>query len=171
MLALAVSSAGTLAGLLLFVLLSARLIGGSPGGGLRFAPVAGRRTRRHDQPVESLPEPTPTSALKAPPADTVWSGLILRAPILFITPPSPGIDRCRIVSRLVPLRSEPDEFSWADPERLDVGDEVDVLRQDGPFCFVRTASGSEGWVPGLTLTGASNGAGDPETPPGSDLER
>ena len=171
MLALAVSSAGTLAGLLLFVLLSARLIGGSPGGGLRLVPLAGRRTRQHDQPVESLPEPTPTSALKAPPADPVWSGSILRAPILFITPPSPGIDRCRIVSRLVPLRSERDEFSWADPERLDVGDEVDVLRQDGPFCFVRTASGSEGWVPGLTLTGASTGAGDPETPRGSDDER
>jgi hypothetical protein len=110
----------------------------------------------------------------APRADTVdpvWSGSIHRAPILFNAPPSAGIDRCRIVSRLVPLRSEPDELSWANPERLDVGDEVDVLRQEGPYCFVRTASGSEGWVPGLTLTGASNGAGDPETPPGSDLER
>jgi hypothetical protein len=158
MLALAVSSAGTLAGLGLFVLLSARLIGGSPGGALRLVPVAGRRTRRNDQPVESVPEQTPTSDVMAPPAgtvDPVWSGSIHRAPILFNAPPSPGIDRCRIVSRLVPLRSEPDELSRLYSARLDVGDEVDVVRQDGPFCFVRTPSGAEGWVPGLTLTGAS----------------
>jgi len=167
MLALAVSSAGTLAGLGLFVLLSARLIGGSPGGGLRLALVAGRRTRRNDQPVESVQAPTPTSDVMAGPADTVdpaWSGSIRRAPILFIARPSPGIDRCRIVSRLVPLRSEPDELSRLYSARLDVGDEVDVLRQDGPFCFVRTPSGAEGWVPGLTLTGASvtpqEGSGD-----------
>jgi len=157
LLALAVSSAGTLAGLGLFVLLSGRLLGASRGGGLRLAPVAGRRTRRNDQPVESVPEPTPTSDVMAPPAavDPAWSGSKSRAPILFSAPPGPGIDRCRIVSRLVPLRSEPDELSRLYSARLDVGDEVDVLRQDGPFCFVQTPSGAEGWVPGLTLTGAS----------------
>jgi hypothetical protein len=55
------------------------------------------------------------------------------------------------VSRLVPLRSQPDELGGRLIERLDVGDEVDVLRQDGTYCFVRTPSGAEGWLPGLAV--------------------
>ena len=68
-------------------------------------------------------------------------------------PPTRGLDRCRVSSRLVPLRSEPDVVDGLLLGRLDIGDEVDVLRQEGTHCLVRTPSGAEGWVPGLALTG------------------
>jgi hypothetical protein len=66
-------------------------------------------------------------------------------------PPARGLDRCRVSSRLVPLRSEPDVVDGLLLGRLDIGDEVDVLRQEGTHCYVRTPSGAEGWVPGLAL--------------------
>jgi hypothetical protein len=158
-LALAVSSVGTAAGLALFILLSGRVARPwtGAGGRLVFA-AAARNRRRPEPPLEPAPASSIASAVSAPTsenADPTWSGSITRPPIVFSAPPEPGVDRCRVVSRLVPLRSEPGEFSGSYSMRLDPGDEVDVLRQDGPYCLVRTPSGAEGWLPGLTLTGAS----------------
>lgn len=164
-LVLVVSSVGTLVGLGIFMLLSARLLGPSAAEGFGRVALAGARYRlagARSRPSADSDAPavavTAESATVAPPADVVgpvWGGSIRSEGLRFTVPPSPGTDRCRIVSRLVPLRSEPDEFCRTYVGRLDIGDEVDVVRQEGPFCLVRTPSGAEGWVPGLTLTGSS----------------
>jgi hypothetical protein len=85
--------------------------------------------------------------------DPARAAAIRRPPVLFSAPPSRGSDRCHVSARLVPLRSEPGDLDGRLVGRLDIGDEVDVLRQEGTHCFVRTPSGAEGWVPGHALIG------------------
>lgn len=153
-------------GLGFFKLLSTRALGLSMTGRMSTVAVLGKRSGRQASPDEAVvaasPAAEPVSA-RAQQVDPAWGGSIREQQLRFSAPPEPGIDRCRVVSRLVPLRTEPDEFSPSYAERLDVGDEVDVLRQEGPYCLVRTPSGLEGWVPGLTLTGT--GATPPEETP------
>jgi hypothetical protein len=146
-----VASISTIVGLGLFAVLAARLLGFGPAGG-RLAPVAGGRRRRTDTPLAvavAVPPPEPPSPAVV--IDPARAASIRRAPILFGAPPALGLDRCRVSSRLVPLRSEPDVVDGLLLGRLDIGDEVDVLRQEGTHCYVRTPSGAEGWVPGLAL--------------------
>ena len=85
------------------------------------------------------------------PSGALWGGTTSNVGVRFTEPPAPGTDRCRVISRLVPLRVEPDELCRIYAGRLDVGDDVDVLRREGRNCFVRTPSGLEGWLPGLTI--------------------
>ncbi|HEX4897731.1 MAG TPA: hypothetical protein VFV53_05165 [Candidatus Limnocylindrales bacterium] len=147
------ASISTIVGLGLFAVLAARLAGFGPAGG-RLAPVAGGRRRRTDTPLALVtPVPPPAATSPAVILDPARAASIRRAPILFGAPPARGLDRCRVSSRLVPLRSEPDVVDGLLLGRLDIGDEVDVLRQEGTHCYVRTPSGAEGWVPGLALAG------------------
>lgn len=163
---LAVAGLGTVVGLGLFILLGTRLLG------TRVAPrplplIATRASSSAtDEAIEVWAVPDRVAGTIAPAIDDDVAGTFgaTREPMRFVEPPQQGIDRCRVVSRLVALRREPDEVSWPHPDRLDVGDEVDVLRQDGPYCYVRTPVRVEGWVPGLTLSGVR--APDPE--PGAD---
>ena len=158
---LGVAGFGTITGLGFFMVLSAWLLGSSRGAGFRHAVAAGRRTRRqlpNLEPTRPVARANDDAVMPIAGADQFRRGSIARTPILFNTAPLAGIDRCRVASRLVPLRSEPDELSQAHSLRLDVGDEVEVLHQEGPYCFVRTAAGAEGWVPGLTLAGVAGTA-------------
>jgi hypothetical protein len=153
-LALIVATLGTVGGLALFLALNMLLPGFSPGG-LRLVPAARRRSRGDRAPAEAATREA-SPVVEPPPPDEVLDpaeGSVRREPITFTSPAARGVDRCRVVSRLVPIRSEPDELLGALVGRLDVGDEVDVLRQEGTHCFVRTPTGSEGWVQGLALTG------------------
>jgi hypothetical protein len=163
---LAVAGLGTVVGLGLFMLLALRLLG--TGISLRPLPVGAARTTKASpkESVEVWAAPSLVAATIAPAFDDEVTNpfIISRDPMRFTAPPAVGVDRCSVVSRLVALRREPDEMSWPNPERLDVGDEVDVLRQDGPYCYVRTPVGMEGWVPGLTLSGVKA----PDPLPGAD---
>jgi hypothetical protein len=163
---LAVAGVGTVVGLGLFMLLSIRLLG--TGLALRPMTLAGARVAGApaDVAVEVRPVPDLLVGTIVPVVDDDAAGpfAMSREPMRFGAPPAKGIDRCRVVSRLVALRREPDELSWPHPDRLDVGDEVDVLRQDGTHCYVRTPHGLEGWVPGLTLSGMK----PPEPEPGAE---
>jgi hypothetical protein len=156
---LAASTTGTIIGLAFFLLLGARLGGRMPGTQLRLAIAASRRTRAESERIEASRVATvPPSSPVRPPVEVAgptWNGTSQRAPIVFGTPPMPGIDRCQVIARLVPLKSEPDDFSRFHRDRLDVGDEVDVLGQEGHYCLVRTPSGTEGWVLGLALRGVA----------------
>ena len=160
--ALIVATAGTIGGLGLFLLLGMPLLGLSPGSGIHPSLLARRRSRRRADPVEPMRDAVPTPEAMLPPDEVLdpAASTVRRAPILFTKRAARGVERCRVASRLVPLWSEPDELGGALLARLDVGDEVDVLRQEGTHCFVRTPSGAEGWVPGLALTG-----GQGTTPP------
>ena len=169
---LAVAGLGTVVGLGLFMLLSVRLLGTSLA--LRPMTFAGARVASApaDVALEVRPVPDLLVGTIAPVADDDAAGpfAMAREPMRFDAPPAKGSDRCRVVSRLVALRREPDELSWPHPDRLDVGDEVDVLRQEGTYCYVRTPHGLEGWVPGLTLSGMKlpEPEPEPEPEPGAD---
>ena len=161
--ALVVAAVGTIVGLGLFFVLGVPLLGLSAGGGLQLA-AARRRSRRNGEAADG-PAMAATVAI-APPDEVLdpAASSVHRAPIQFATPPAKGVDRCRVGSRLVPLRSEPGELTGVLVGRLDVGDEVDVLRQEGSNCFVRTPSGAEGWLPGMALLAAAAPAPAPVAP-------
>jgi len=163
-LALIVASIGTAGGLGLFMLLATPVLGLAPNGGLRLPPLARRRSRRGQPAMETVAVAAPAVAVPLPPDEVLdpAAGARRRAPILFAAPAARGVDRCHVVSRLVPLRSEPDEHGGRLLGRVDAGDEVEVIRQDGTHCLVRTPSGAEGWLPGLALTLA--GGPLPEVP-------
>jgi hypothetical protein len=135
------------------MLLGVPLLGFSPGGGLAFAAARRRSGRARD----AAQADTAAAVAVAIPEEVLDPAASTghRAPILFAVPPARGVDRCRVGSRLVPLRSEPGELVGVLVGRLDVGDEVDILRQEGSNCFVRTPSGAEGWVPGMALLSAA----------------
>lgn len=175
MVALIVSGLGTVAGLWLFFALGGRLIG--PAAGPLSAIAFGRRRSRPAAEAGSasaavaVAGPPPAAAPPVAPPDTVeetdedasgwgqaahvWGGPIAGGALTFSEPPAPGVERRLVVSRLVAVRAEPDEMSRPNAERLDVGDEVEVLGLQGPYCQIRTPSGNEGWVPGLSLTAVS----------------
>jgi len=152
-LALIVAAISTAVGLGLFLLLATPVLGLAPNSGLRLLPLARRRSRRPDLTVESAGVAAPAIAVLLPPDEVLdpAAGARRRLPVLFTAPAASGVDRCHVVSRLVPLRSEPDELGGRLLGRLDAGDEVDVIRQEGTHCLVRTPSGAEGWLPGLAL--------------------
>jgi hypothetical protein len=64
---------------------------------------------------------------------------------------APGVERRRIRYRLVRLSDAPDEVRSAELGRLDQGDEVELLHEQGTFWFVRAPDGTEGWVHRMTL--------------------
>jgi len=154
-LSLIVAGVATLLGLWLFLQLGRPVLGLSTGSGLGLGILARRQARDvavdagAGSTLESVALPAPDEVLD-PAAATGH-----RAPIRFATKPTRGVDRCRVGSRLVPLRSEPGGLVGVLVGRLDVGDEVDVLRQEGTNCYVRTPSGAEGWVPGMALLSAA----------------
>jgi hypothetical protein len=152
----------------LFSVLGNRFLDAAAFGGFQFALAgAGRSRRRRRERPEQRPaavtEPSAASvAVRIPevvPLDPSSSGLVLRESIRFDSPPRRGVERLRVASRLVPLHAGLDPLSTV-VERLDVGDEVDVLRQDGASCFVRTPTGREGWLPGHALTSGATLAPD-----------
>jgi hypothetical protein len=155
---LAVATFGTVVGLILFFVLGSRLLGGAGSGSGGGLPLAVARSRDDE---EELPARETATGLASPPAldspeqETADPGVgpnARREPIRFAASATPGVDRCRIASRLVQLRSDPDDLRGTLVGRLDVGDEVDVIRQEGAYCLVRTPTGAEGWIHGMDLT-------------------
>lgn len=155
---LGVALIGILAGLVLFSILEGRFLG-ADGGAMTLIPIW-PRGRRQDPERASTTNSDPTTEVIEPGAASITIGGAVRRrpgsntprdPIQFQVPKDPGVDRCRVASRLVQLRSDPDEFQGSLVGRLDVGDEVDVIRRDGASCLVRTPTGAEGWVRAMTL--------------------
>jgi hypothetical protein len=73
---------------------------------------------------------------------------------------APGVERRRIRYRLVRLSDAPDEVRSAELGRLDQGDEVELLRDQGTFWLVRAPDGTEGWVHRMTLGPLMSDDGD-----------
>jgi SH3 domain-containing protein len=69
-----------------------------------------------------------------------------RAPVRFLGPAAPGVDRREIGYRLVRVADGPDDLRSDEVGRLDRGDQVEVLESKGSFVRVRGADGLEGWV-------------------------
>jgi hypothetical protein len=75
----------------------------------------------------------------------------VRDPEQFASPPRAGADRRTIGYRLVRLSDGPDDLRSNEISRLDRGDEVEIIGDQGGFLQVRTPSGLEGWVPRVAI--------------------
>jgi len=70
-----------------------------------------------------------------------------RPALRFETPPGREAERRKITYRLVRLSEGPDDFRTREIMRLDRGDEIDIIGQEGSFLQVRTPTGAVGWIP------------------------
>jgi hypothetical protein len=74
-------------------------------------------------------------------------------PALTFAAPDRGVVRRRITYRLVRLSDAPDDLRSGEIMRLDRGDEIEVLGQEGNFLWVRTPTGEVGWIPKISIIG------------------
>ena len=184
--ALGVAGVGTIWGIGFFIVLRRRFV--DPAGYRESEFVVARQARaaNHDSgstdpqgwptsatalgPEVATDEPDPIRATNGPGAH--WGGAH-ETGVKFQDPPAPGVVRRLVSSRLVPLRAAPGELGGVVAGRLDVGDEVEVVRHEGPYSLVRTPSGAEGWVLALAITslvpaGAPSAAPTAIDPPSDD---
>jgi hypothetical protein len=64
----------------------------------------------------------------------------------FAKPPSNGVERATVRSRLVRFNAEPDDLRSAELGRLDRGDEVEIVGSFEGFLNVRVPDGTTGWI-------------------------
>ena len=62
-----------------------------------------------------------------------------------------GRRRRKITYRLVRLAEGPDDLRSREIMRLDRGDEIDIIGQEGRFLHVRTPTGAIGWIPSESI--------------------
>jgi len=79
--------------------------------------------------------------------------VVARQPARFDASPRAGVERRTVAYRLVRLSDGPDDATSNEVDRLDRGDEVEVLGEQDGFFQVRTPTGLEGWVPRVVLVG------------------
>lgn len=77
--------------------------------------------------------------------------LFERTPLAFSTPAEPGVRRLRVHFRFVQLTDAPDELRARAVGSVELGDEVEILRKEGAYRYVRAPDGSEGWLHRRTL--------------------
>jgi hypothetical protein len=76
-----------------------------------------------------------------------------RPPLHFDLPPTPDAVRRKISYRLVRLSDGLDDLRSKELLRLDRGDEIEILGQEGSYLQVRTPTGATGWIPSLSIIG------------------
>ena len=76
-----------------------------------------------------------------------------RPALLFDTAPARNVVRRRITYRLVRLSDGVDDLRSKEIMRLDRGDEIEILGQEGSYLQVRTPSGAVGWIPSVSIIG------------------
>jgi hypothetical protein len=79
---------------------------------------------------------------------TSWQA---RPALVFDAAPARDAVRRQITYRLVRLSEGPDDFVSRELMRLDRGDEVEIVGQQGSFLQVRTPTGEVGWIPSDSL--------------------
>jgi hypothetical protein len=76
-----------------------------------------------------------------------------RPALLFDAPPARKAVRRQITYRLVRLSDGPDDLRTKEIMRLDRGDEIEILGQEGSYIQVRTPVGAIGWIPSVSIIG------------------
>jgi hypothetical protein len=142
---------------------------GSPlAGALSMVAVAGAGFWR-DAPErrEGAGSEPPSEGSGADPADSLLpfgagaarltgnrpTGWQSRPALRFESAPARDAVRRRITYRLVRLSDGPDDLRSKEIMRLDRGDEIEILGQEGNFLRVLTPTGEIGWIPGLSIIG------------------
>jgi hypothetical protein len=87
------------------------------------------------------------------PGPTRWTPTS-RPPLRFETPAPRGVERRTIGYREVRVSAGADDLRTREVGRLDRGDEVELIGEDGGSLHVRTPNGLEGWVPRIVMLGA-----------------
>lgn len=119
-----------------------------------------------DQPAEARPGSAATASGPDPTAEA-WlplgpdtarlsnrpTGWQSRPALTFEAPPARDAVRRRITYRLVRLSDGPDDVRSSEIMRLDRGDEIEIVGQEGTFIQVRTPTGEIGWIPSVTIIG------------------
>jgi SH3-like domain-containing protein len=82
-----------------------------------------------------------------------------RAPLRFSKPAARGVERRVIGYRRVRVSAGPDDLRTPQVDRIDRGDEVELLGEAEGYLHVRTPNGVEGWVPRVVFL-------NPPTTPG-----
>jgi uncharacterized membrane protein YgcG len=81
------------------------------------------------------------------------SGWQSRPAIRFEKAPARDAVRRQITYRLVRLSDAPDDLRSKEIMRLDRGDEIEIVGQEGSFIQVRTPTGAIGWIPSVSIIG------------------
>lgn len=76
-----------------------------------------------------------------------------RPALVFDAPPKRDTVRRRITYRLVRMSDGPDDLRSREIMRLDRGDEIEILGQEGNYLQVRTPTDVVGWIPSLSIIG------------------
>ena len=76
-----------------------------------------------------------------------------RPALEFNMPPKRDTVRRRITYRLVRMSDGPDDLRSREIMRLDRGDEIEILGQEGNYLQVRVPTGEVGWIPSLSIIG------------------
>ena len=75
-----------------------------------------------------------------------------RPPLRFAKPPAKGVERRVIGYRRVRVSAGPDDLT-PQVDRIDRGDEVELIGETEGFLRIRTPQGIEGWVPRVVILG------------------
>ncbi len=79
------------------------------------------------------------------------SAPVSRAALRFREPAASGTVRAIVGYRLVRVSSEPDEVASDEVGRVDRGDEVEIMHEEGSYVLIRTPDDTVGWVHRTTL--------------------
>jgi len=122
--------------------------------------VANARTGRRVEPSRAVAPPAttvgpvllpdddlmPVEPIAVAPAANRPTGGRLRPALRFQNVAGLGVVRRQITYRLIRLSDAPDDLRSNEIMRLDRGDEVEILGQEGSYIQVRTPTGEVGWV-------------------------
>ena len=86
-------------------------------------------------------------------------------PRTFSKPPGKGVERLKVGYRMVRLSEGVDDVSSRELDRLDRGDEVEVVDSFEGFLQVKTPEGLTGWIPRHTILGSGHVSAAPPRPP------
>jgi hypothetical protein len=122
--------------------------------------IAERRDRDGSGP-QSQPDGTDAATATILPFGADAGGLTANRPtgwqsrpaLLFDAPPARNVVRRHITYRLVRLSDGPDDIRSREIMRLDRGDEIEILGQEGSVIQVRTPTGAIGWIPSVSIIG------------------
>ncbi len=108
------------------------------------------------KPMPPLPEVSDDAPLASYVAETAAARAKVAAqgepaPRTFDKPPAKDVERVKMSYRRVRLSEGPDDVGSRELDRLDRGDEVEIVGSFEGFLQVRTPEGVTGWIPRHTI--------------------